>query len=58
MLIHQLLQFHARSFADAPMLSQDGRELSFAAGLARTEAISRLLLAQGLVPGDRVARGH
>jgi acyl-CoA synthetase (AMP-forming)/AMP-acid ligase II len=56
MLIHQLLQFHARSFAAAPMLiGEGGHELSFAAGLARTEAIARLLLAQGLVPGDRVA---
>lgn len=56
MLIHQLLQFDARWFAAAPMfISEGGHELSFVAGLARTEAISRLLLAQGLMPGDRVA---
>jgi acyl-CoA synthetase (AMP-forming)/AMP-acid ligase II len=56
MLIHQPLQFYARSFGDATMLiDEDGRELSFAAGLTRTVAIARLLLAQGLVPGDRVA---
>jgi len=55
MLVHQLIQFYARSFSDELMISEAGRKFSFLSGNAYINRIGNLLLAKGLSAGDRVA---
>jgi len=55
MLIHQLIQFFARSFPDELMLREQDVSYSFASGNARIDRITHLLFAKGLSAGDRVA---
>ena len=55
MLVHQLIQFFARSFSDELMISEEGRRFSFLSGSSYINRICHLLLARGLSAGDRVA---
>ncbi len=55
MLVHQLIQFFARSFSDELMISEEGKRFSFISGNTYIDRICKLLLAEGLSTGDRVA---
>jgi len=55
MLIHQLIQFFARSFADELMISEKGRSFSFGSGNQHMDRIAGLLRSRGLSAGCRVA---
>ncbi len=55
MLVHQLIQFFARSFSDELMISEEGRTFSFSSGNAYINRICKLLIDEGLSAGDRVA---
>jgi len=55
MLLHQLIQFFARSFPDELMLSEAGRSFSFASGNSYINRLANLLIDKGLSMGARVA---
>ncbi len=55
MLTHQLIHFFARSFGDELMVSEQGRNFSFASANTYIDRIANLLHAKGLSAGDRIA---
>jgi acyl-CoA synthetase (AMP-forming)/AMP-acid ligase II len=55
MLVHQLIQFYARSFSDELMISEKGRRFSFLSGNSDINRVCNLLRAKGLSAGDRVS---
>jgi len=55
MLVHQIINYYAKSFSDAPMIADNNNHYTFSEGLAAINQMAHFLLEQGLKEGDRLA---